>query len=98
MENAGEKMRFIEDPIARNETFLKLKAELLKEASELSTLCGAEVAIFFDSPSGETYAYGYPSIETIIGRLRLVLIKARNLLLICKTMTRVPKWKMRTGK
>ncbi|KAF7833138.1 uncharacterized protein G2W53_015471 [Senna tora] len=47
MENAGDKMRFIEDPKARNETFLKLKAEILKEYSELSAFCGAEFAVFF---------------------------------------------------
>ncbi|KAF7833449.1 reverse transcriptase [Senna tora] len=68
MENASEKMKFIEDPKARNETFLKLKAEMLKEVSELSAFYGAEFAIFFNLPSGETYAYGYPSVETIIDR------------------------------
>ncbi|KAF7833135.1 agamous-like MADS-box protein AGL29 [Senna tora] len=68
MENAGEKMRFIEDPKARNETFLKLKVEILKVFSELSAVCGAEFTVFFNLPSGETYAYGYPSVETIIDR------------------------------
>ncbi|KAF7833446.1 agamous-like MADS-box protein AGL29 [Senna tora] len=68
MENAGENIRFIEDPKARNETLLKLKAEILKEYSELSAFCGAEFAVFFNLPSGETYAYGYPSVKTIIDR------------------------------
>ncbi|KAF7833451.1 agamous-like MADS-box protein AGL62 [Senna tora] len=68
MENADEKMRFIEDPKVRNETFLKLKAEILKEYSELSAVCGVRFAVFFNLPSGETYAYGYPSVKTIIDR------------------------------
>ncbi|KAK4737795.1 hypothetical protein R3W88_001492 [Solanum pinnatisectum] len=42
-------------------TFSKRRAGLFKKASELSTLCGANVAIVAFSPSNKVYACGHPS-------------------------------------
>ncbi|KAF7831977.1 agamous-like MADS-box protein AGL29 [Senna tora] len=43
-----------DDLEARNAAFLKLKSKILEEAIELSILCGAELAIFLASSSGDS--------------------------------------------
>ncbi|KAJ0702446.1 putative transcription factor MADS-type1 family [Helianthus annuus] len=40
-------------------------ADLPQKASELSILCGAEIAIIVFSPSGKLYSFGHPSVEII---------------------------------
>ncbi|XP_004229573.1 agamous-like MADS-box protein AGL62 [Solanum lycopersicum] len=49
-------------------TFSKRRAGLFKKASELSTLCGANVAIVAFSPSNKVYAFGHPSVESIVNK------------------------------
>ncbi|KAF7832065.1 agamous-like MADS-box protein AGL62 [Senna tora] len=68
MENSSEKKKqgMIQDDLeARNAAFLKLKFEIFKEAIELSILCGAELAIFLASSSGEIHCFANPSADTI---------------------------------
>lgn len=49
-------------------TFSKRRSGLFKKASELCTLCGAEVAIIVFSPGKKVFSFGHPSVETIIDR------------------------------
>ena len=49
-------------------TFSKRRAGLFKKASELCTLCGAEIAIIIFSPGKKIYSFGHPCIESIIDR------------------------------
>ncbi|XP_004229068.1 agamous-like MADS-box protein AGL62 [Solanum lycopersicum] len=49
-------------------TFSKRRAGLFKKASELSNLCGANVAIVAFSPSNKVYACGHPSLESIVDK------------------------------
>ncbi|KAG5628085.1 hypothetical protein H5410_013303 [Solanum commersonii] len=49
-------------------TFSKRRAGLFKKASELSTLCGANVAIVAFSPSNKVYACGHPSVESVVDK------------------------------
>ncbi|XP_004229071.1 agamous-like MADS-box protein AGL62 [Solanum lycopersicum] len=49
-------------------TFSKRRAGLFKKASELSTLCGSNVAIVAFSPSNKVYACGHPSVESIVDK------------------------------
>ncbi|XP_052176654.1 agamous-like MADS-box protein AGL62 [Diospyros lotus] len=49
-------------------TFLKYRDDLYKEASELCTLCGVELALIISSPSGELYAFGHPNFEMVVDR------------------------------
>ncbi|KAF7833654.1 agamous-like MADS-box protein AGL62 [Senna tora] len=67
-EKKNEKQGMIQDVDARNAAFLKLKSEIFQEAIELSILCGAELAIFLASPSGEIHCFANPSANAIIKR------------------------------
>ncbi|KAE8698804.1 hypothetical protein F3Y22_tig00110597pilonHSYRG00879 [Hibiscus syriacus] len=49
-------------------SFSKLKAGLLKKASEISTLRGAELAIVIFSPSQKAFSFGNPTVDTVIDR------------------------------
>ncbi|XP_010557539.1 PREDICTED: agamous-like MADS-box protein AGL62 [Tarenaya hassleriana] len=49
-------------------TFSKRRSGLFKKASELCTLCGAEVAIIVFSPGRKVFSFGHPCVETIIDR------------------------------
>ncbi|KAM3219912.1 agam-like MADS-box protein AGL62 [Capsicum annuum] len=51
-------------------TFSKRRAGLFKKASELCTLCGAEIAIVVFSPSkaNKVYSFGHPSVELLVDR------------------------------
>ncbi|KAG8368520.1 hypothetical protein BUALT_Bualt15G0054200 [Buddleja alternifolia] len=49
-------------------TFSKRRAGLFKKASELCTLCGAEVALVVFSPANKVYCFGHPGLQTIIDR------------------------------
>ncbi|KNA23349.1 hypothetical protein SOVF_025540 [Spinacia oleracea] len=52
-------------------TFSKRRTGLFKKASELCTLCGAQVAIIVFSPGKKAYSFGHPSVETVINRFLL---------------------------
>ncbi|PHU10380.1 hypothetical protein BC332_22240 [Capsicum chinense] len=49
-------------------TFSKRRAGLFKKASELCTLCGAEIAIVIFSPGRKVYSFGHPSVELLVDR------------------------------
>lgn len=58
----------IEDKSSRLVTFSKRRSGIFKKASELSTLCGAEVAVLVRSPAGRVFGFGHPSIDAVIQR------------------------------
>lgn len=49
-------------------TFSKRRSGLFKKASELSTLCGAEIAIIVFSPGNKVFSFGHPGVEAVIDR------------------------------
>ena len=49
-------------------TFSKRRSGLFKKASELCTLCGANVAIIVFSPSGKVFSFVHTDVETIVDR------------------------------
>ncbi|KAA8536301.1 hypothetical protein F0562_028779 [Nyssa sinensis] len=49
-------------------TFSKRRSGLFKKASELCTLCGAEIAIIVFSPGKKVFSFGHPCVESIIDR------------------------------
>uniref|UniRef100_A0A0A8YEF0 MADS-box domain-containing protein n=1 Tax=Arundo donax TaxID=35708 RepID=A0A0A8YEF0_ARUDO len=61
-------IRRIESQEARQVCFSKRRAGLFKKASELSILCGADVAAVVFSPAGKAFSFGHPSVESIIDR------------------------------
>ncbi|XP_009601691.1 agamous-like MADS-box protein AGL62 [Nicotiana tomentosiformis] len=49
-------------------TFSKRRAGLFKKASELCTLCGAEVALVVFSPGKKVYSFGHPCVDSVVDR------------------------------
>ncbi|KAL7206293.1 hypothetical protein ACSBR2_019075 [Camellia fascicularis] len=49
-------------------TFSKRRSGLFKKASELCTLCGAEIAIIVFSPGKKAFSFGHPCVDTIVDR------------------------------
>ncbi|WCJ18844.1 Agamous-like MADS-box protein AGL62 [Euphorbia peplus] len=49
-------------------TFSKRKYGIFKKASELSTLCGAEITIILFSPGKKIFSFGHPSVEAVVQR------------------------------
>ncbi|KAL7243501.1 hypothetical protein ACSBR1_015823 [Camellia fascicularis] len=47
-------------------TFSKRRSGLFKMASELCTLCGAEIAIVVFSPGKKAFSFGHPCVDTIV--------------------------------
>ncbi|PKU68106.1 agamous-like MADS-box protein AGL62 [Dendrobium catenatum] len=56
----------IEEEQKRQVCFSKRRQGLFKKASELSTLCGVEVAVVIFSPAGKPYFFGQPSIDHVL--------------------------------
>ncbi|XP_026419907.1 agamous-like MADS-box protein AGL61 [Papaver somniferum] len=50
----------IEKEDARQVTFSKRRGGVFKKAHELSTLCGAEIAIIVFSPAGKPFSFTHP--------------------------------------
>ncbi|KAK4752215.1 hypothetical protein SAY87_021013 [Trapa incisa] len=63
-------MKMIENHAARLATFAKRKDGIIKKASELGELCGAQLGVVIFSAAGKAFSYGCPSIESIIHRFR----------------------------
>ncbi|KAK4440144.1 Agamous-like MADS-box protein [Sesamum alatum] len=61
-------MKLIADENARTVTFSKRRAGLFKKATELSILCGAQVALIIFSIGGRAYSFGHPNVESVVGR------------------------------
>ncbi|KEH43979.1 putative transcription factor MADS-type1 family [Medicago truncatula] len=49
-------------------TFSKRRSGLFKKASELCTLCGADVALVVFSPGEKVFSFGQPNVDTVIDR------------------------------
>src|SRR5690606_28758359 len=49
-------------------TFSKRRLDLLKKASELNTLCGADIAVIVFSPGGQVYSFGHPTVDIVLNR------------------------------
>lgn len=58
----------LESKNARQVCFSKRRNGLFKKASELATMCGAEVAILVNSPAGRPYTFGSPAVDPVIDR------------------------------
>ncbi|KAG6430195.1 hypothetical protein SASPL_108257 [Salvia splendens] len=55
-------MRKIENKLSLQVAFTKRRGGLFRKATELSILCGAEVAILVQSPAQKLYAFGHPAL------------------------------------
>ncbi|KAG6416802.1 hypothetical protein SASPL_124242 [Salvia splendens] len=62
-------MRKIEKKSSLQVAFTKRRGGLFRKATELSILCGAEVAILVQSPAQKLYAFGHPSVAALIDRI-----------------------------
>ncbi|KAL0442547.1 UNVERIFIED_CONTAM: Agamous-like MADS-box protein [Sesamum latifolium] len=60
----------IEKKTSLQVTFTKRRMGLFRKASELSVLCGAEIAILVKSPADRMFAFAHPSVETLIDRFQ----------------------------
>ncbi|KAG4918914.1 hypothetical protein AAZX31_20G124000 [Glycine max] len=49
-------------------TFSKRRSGLFKKASELCTLCGADVALIVFSPGEKVFSFGHPNVDAVIDR------------------------------
>ncbi|XP_072986538.1 agamous-like MADS-box protein AGL29 [Typha latifolia] len=61
-------MKKIESEEARQVCFSKRRVGLFTKASELSTLCGADVALVVYSPAGNPYSFGSPAVNPVVDR------------------------------
>ncbi|KAL0921191.1 hypothetical protein M5K25_008242 [Dendrobium thyrsiflorum] len=61
-------IKLIEKEENRQVCFSKRRQGLFKKASELSTLCGAEVAAIVFSLAGKPYSFGNPSVDHVLRR------------------------------
>ncbi|GMH18765.1 hypothetical protein Nepgr_020606 [Nepenthes gracilis] len=62
------KMAKIKNQSHRQVTFSKRRLGLFQKASELATLCGAEIAAVVFSPGGKAFSFGHPDVEPIVDR------------------------------
>ena len=61
-------------------TFSKRRFGINKKASELVTLCGAEVGVVVFSPAGKPFSFGHPSVESVANRfLKRTLHKPKRI-------------------
>ncbi|XP_068657712.1 agamous-like MADS-box protein AGL62 [Aristolochia californica] len=58
----------IEKEDALHVCFSKRRNGIFKKASELSILCGVEIAIIVFSPSGKAYSFGHPTVDSVLDR------------------------------
>ncbi|RRT36077.1 hypothetical protein B296_00033352 [Ensete ventricosum] len=58
----------IQNEDARHVCFSKRKAGIFAKASDISTLCGADVALVVYSPAGNPYSFGSPAVEPVVDR------------------------------
>ncbi|CAN8316177.1 unnamed protein product [Cochlearia groenlandica] len=62
------KMEMVQDMNTRQVTFSKRRTGLFKKASELATLCNAELGIVVFSPGGKPFSYGKPNLDAVTER------------------------------
>lgn len=53
---------------ARHVCFSKRRNGVFTKATDLATLCGAEVAVVVNSPAGNPYSYGSPGVSEVANR------------------------------
>ncbi|KAH0464636.1 hypothetical protein IEQ34_007422 [Dendrobium chrysotoxum] len=75
----------IEEETKRQVCFSKRRQGLFKKASELSTLCGVEVAVIVFSPAGKPYFFGQPSVDHVFSRFLNVVPNPSDMLLPATT-------------
>lgn len=61
-------MKRIENGDDRLVTFSKRRSGIYKKASELVTLCGAEISVVVFSPARKPFAFAHPSMESVNNR------------------------------
>ncbi|KAM7479082.1 hypothetical protein LguiA_027295 [Lonicera macranthoides] len=61
-------MKKIEELNHRQVTFSKRRSGLFKKASELCILTGAEIAIIVNSPGKRVFAFGHPTVDSVVDR------------------------------
>lgn len=61
-------MKLIADENARTVTFSKRRVGLFKKATELSVLCGTQIALIIFSLGGRAYSFGHPDVQSVISR------------------------------
>uniref|UniRef100_A0ACD5TFL8 Uncharacterized protein n=1 Tax=Avena sativa TaxID=4498 RepID=A0ACD5TFL8_AVESA len=61
-------IKLIECEDSRHVCFSKRRKGLFNKASELAIMCGVEVAAVVFSPGGKAFAYGHPSVESVLDR------------------------------
>lgn len=61
-------MEMVQDMNTRQVTFSKRRTGLFKKASELATLCNAELGIVVFSPGGKPFSYGKPNLDAVAER------------------------------
>ncbi|AAG50993.1 putative transcription factor MADS-type1 family [Arabidopsis thaliana] len=64
------KMEKVQDTNTKQVTFSKRRLGLFKKASELATLCNAEVGIVVFSPGNKPYSFGKPNFDVIAERFK----------------------------
>ncbi|XP_051133582.1 agamous-like MADS-box protein AGL62 [Andrographis paniculata] len=68
----GRRKIKIEKIVVKNHlqvTFSKRRSGLFKKASELCTLCGADIAVVVFSPAGKVFSFGHPNVDSVVDRL-----------------------------
>ncbi|CAH8360753.1 unnamed protein product [Eruca vesicaria subsp. sativa] len=64
------KMAKMENKSNLQVTFSKRRSGLFKKASELNTLCGADIAVIVFSSCGKVYSFGHPDVEIMVNRFK----------------------------
>ncbi|XP_010486185.1 PREDICTED: agamous-like MADS-box protein AGL29 [Camelina sativa] len=64
------KMEQVQDTNTKQVTFSKRRLGLFKKASELATLCNAEIGIVVFSPGNKPYSFGKPNFDLIAERFK----------------------------
>ncbi|XP_047309751.1 agamous-like MADS-box protein AGL62 [Impatiens glandulifera] len=59
-------IKWIEDRAKRSVAFSKRKSGVLKRESELSTMCGIDMALIFFNESGKVFSYDNPTLNIIL--------------------------------
>ncbi|XP_065866567.1 agamous-like MADS-box protein AGL62 [Euphorbia lathyris] len=61
-------LKKIEKESNRYVCFSKRKSGIFRKATEISTLCGAEVAVIIFSRQGKVFSYGEPEVDMLLDR------------------------------
>ena len=73
-------------------TFSKRRGGLVKKASELSLLWGAQLAILAFSPGKKVFAFGHPDVDMVLDRYLNDCSTARELGAVSNNDPQVQQW------